>query len=148
MLFSKEFLSLSLENTEKAESLRLFPWERNQKQGLSPFDTVIRSKYRYFDQKSSMMKDILNGIRKEMGSCVDQFNNTYPNEAKILDCFRRKEDEYRKLELIRETRFANIFDFREKELKNCPSNDFDCIRRVDEEFVWNAAKLPYFFAEN
>ena len=149
MLFSKDFLTREVEKAEKEESMKRFPWERQIKEGKVPFDVVIGNKLRYFDQKSSEMKDLLFKSRKSISeSCFHDYNGVFPNEGKINECIRSNEEDYLKYERLRETHFANIFHLRNKERDNCPTHNVDCLREADKKFVWNAAKLPYFFAEN
>lgn len=150
MLFSKEFLTKEVENAEKEESLKRFPWQRSVSENDKvPFDVVIGNKLRYFDLKSSQLKDLMFRSRKNISEkCFTKdLNGTFPNEGKIESCVRENEDEFKQLEKLRETHFANIFYLRDKERNNCPSHDVECLRTADKKFVWNASKLPYFFAE-
>lgn len=148
-LFSKEFLSKEVEKTERNEAFRLYPKERRENpRDITPFDTVISSKIRYFDQKSAQIKDIMSKARKEISEKCFNNNSTFPNQGSIDQCIRAAEDEYRKLDYLRETHFANIFYKHKKDLENCPSNNVNCIQEADQTLVWNANKLPYFFMEN
>lgn len=150
-LFNKDFLSKEVDNAVKAESLRLFPYERNTTNNdKTPFDLVIENKFKYFDQKSGQLKEIMKKARTLIAEkCfTSELNSTFPNEGKIAECVKEGEKEFRKLNYLRETHFANIFFKHSTDLDNCPTNNHDCIKTADQSLVWNAAKLPYFFAEN
>lgn len=151
MLFTKEYLQKSLDSTEMAESYRQYPHERIlNKNDKVPFDLVISNKFRYFDQKSSEVKSIMYNARKAIAEkCYSsEVNGVYPNQGKIDSCIRENEAEFKKLDYLRETHFANIIFRHKLDLDNCPTYNSDCHLKADETFVWNSAKLPYFFAEN
>jgi len=150
-LFSKEFLTRQVESSAKAESLRQFPYTRNSSDSeKTPFDLVIENKVKYFDQNSGQLKELMKKIRLEISQkCfTKELNSSIPNDGKISECIREAESEYKKFDWLRETHFANIFNQHKKDLGNCPSHNNDCIKEADQRLVWNAAKLPYFFAEN
>lgn len=152
MLFTKEYLSKQVENTYMEESHRQHPFPRENKHpdDKVPFDLIIANKFQYFDQKSTETKDLLYKIRKNISkNCFNSsLNTTFPNQGKIEECIRVNEEEYKKLEYLRETHFQNIFHKYKTDLENCPTYNNDCIRKAEETYVWNAAKLPYFYAEN
>ena len=152
MIFSKEFLSKKLEEFEMNESYRLYRHERLNKNPKDkvPFDLVISNKIRYFDQKSSDLKNILFKSRKAIAEkCyTNDLNSTFPNQGKIDQCIRQNEEEYKKLDYLRETHFSNLFHRYKLDLEECPTHNTDCVLQAQQSLVWNSAKLPYFYAEN
>lgn len=149
MLFTKEELAKEVENTGRNEVLKRYPFQhKTNSDDITPYETIYLNKVRYFDLKSHAVKQILYNSRKNVAEKCFKEIEFYPNEEKINRCIKENSQEFTKLEALRELHFGNIFDKYQRDYQNCPSNDSDCRIRVQKELAWNAAKLPYFFAES
>lgn len=151
MLFTKEELAKEVENTEFFEYSKKFPNKTTAKEGdKTPFQLIFANKVRYFDLASHSVKDILYKTRKSIvGKCYNNIlDSAYPNEREIEQCVQENQKEFNDLLIKRETHFSNVMHKFNTDLASCPTNDNDCRIRAEQTFVWNAAKLPYFFMEN
>lgn len=154
MLFPREFLKQEVEKTEKNEYLKLYPHKtKADKPGdKTPFQLICANKLRYFDINSNYVKDILYksriNISKNCFKSTVLGNSIYPNTENVNKCIRDNIKEFTMLETLRETHFGNLYENFQAKLKNCPYHDLNCKYEAEQEYVWNAAKLPYFFAES
>ena len=153
MQFTRDELKAEVEKTEKEEYLKVYPHKTKAVKDTdkTPFQLIFANKLRYYDINSHYVKDILYKSRKNISkNCFNSevlFSSVYPNEEKINKCIRDNSKDFTMLETLKETHFGNIYEKFQSKLNNCPSGNLDCKVEAEQEYVWNAAKLPYFFAE-
>lgn len=150
MLFTKEELIKEVEKTELNDYLKVYPFKTKANPGdKTPFQLVFSNKIHYFDQSSHKVKEILYKTRKAITEkCFTSINESvYPNELQIERCVAENQVEFTDLLHLREKHFANVMNKFQTDVKNCASNDDKCRIDAEKAFVWNCAKLPFFFSE-